>query len=121
MREIFKTLDTDIAIHDQKEQEQKFELVLDSQIFPHRGHTLFEIEIETGTIRPAEYNLKQNYFFNWSWKPGDPIASERSLIRNAGCVYISALNKTQALKKYLKEGGNNNGSKFSKKGTLKLF
>lgn len=124
MRELLDGLNNtadDLEVHAQKEQEQKFELVLEQQIFPHKGHTLFEINVETHEIQPAQYNLQRDYLFDWNWKLGDPVASHSSLIKNAGCVYISALNKAQAMKKFYQGGSKNNGSKFTVKGSLKLF
>lgn len=120
MRELdyFNNKPVDPQTQIQKEQEKKFELVLEQTIHPHQGHKLFEINMITGEVKEAEYDLKQDWIFQIGWKKGDPIASQKALLKRDNCIYISALNKKAALKK-LNNG--QNGSKFAQKGTIKFF
>lgn len=100
-----------------KQQEKKTQLQLDSSIFPHGNHKLWEINEHTLEVVPAEFDLKKDYVFNPNWKKGDKLSSEKALIKREGCVYVSALSKETALKKYIK---GDNGSKINKDKALKL-
>jgi len=87
----------------QAEQQEEYKLEFVKRIIPKENHTLYEINVETNSITEAKFNLNQDYRLNWNWKKGDRIASKKSLIVNEGCVYVSALNKSNALKQYKKE------------------
>lgn len=84
-----------------KQQEKKETLV--GQILPHPGHTLFEINLGTKEIKPAKFetelvldlNSKDNF--------------NKKVIINKDCVYISALNRANVVKKLLK---GSNGSRL---------
>ena len=85
------------------------------QIKQHPGHTVFEINIETGDVTPAKYeevNLQVNDFD----KPinihlqaaviGQVITTQeirKKLITKPNCIYISALNIQNAAKKIAKQ------------------
>jgi len=64
-------------------------------IKPYKGHSLFEIEIQTMNINLAEFETIE---VNWAKN-----SSNKSQLKvKEGCVYISALNKKNALKKFKK-------------------
>ncbi len=66
-------------------------------IKPHKGHTLFEIEVKSMSINLPEFEA-----IEVNWTEG---SSKSKLKVKEGCVYISALNKRNALKKF-KKGSN---------------
>ena len=69
-------------------------------IKPHRGHTLFEVSVKTGFIRKAQFE-QTDQFFNAEQK-GKNI-SRTKVICNEGCIYVSALNEKNAIKKLKKQ------------------
>lgn len=81
-----------------------------NSITPHPGHTLFEINVLTGKCKVAEYQeekiqlVPQRNMINGQ---AQGITSKKSseVIRNDGCIYISALNKKNALIKFFKKVG----------------
>ena len=89
-------------------QKKQIEHRLLDKIVPHNNHTLFEIELTSNKIKKAEYSNTTCVF-------GE--APKREVIVKKNCVYISALNKKNALKKFMK---NENGTKDIYNETLKL-
>jgi desulfoferrodoxin (superoxide reductase-like protein) len=79
------------------EQEQKFQQKHIGSIHPHRGHTLFEVNLATGEIEPAEFQ-QQDYVVGSDINSG---GGRKKVIMKPDCVYISALNKRNALKKFM--------------------
>lgn len=90
------------------------------QIKPHPGHTVFEINLENGDVKAAEYeevNMQVNDFgpqVNIHLQAaviGTVIPAKeikKKLITKQNCIYISALNIQNAAKKFAKrakEGG----------------
>ena len=68
------------------------------KIRPQRGHTTFEINIVTGEVLEAQYSaitveLKEI-------KSNELSVKKKKIITNENCVYISALNKDNAKKKF---------------------
>lgn len=85
------------------QQESKQEYI--GSITPHKGHTLFEINLDTKGICEATFE-EQEVEFNPN---GGVIGSTRKkVVMNPNCIYISALNKNNAVKKFLRK---RNGSK----------
>lgn len=96
------------------QNEKKFETVK-WQIKQHRGHTLFEINLETGDCKPAEYeevNLQVNDFGAQAnihlqmAAIGTAVSNQeikKKLITKPNCIYISALNIQNAAKKFAKQ------------------
>lgn len=91
----------------QKKQQKEKELI--GKIIPHAGHKMYEINNETLDIELAEFELKT--FIIGRNHPNPEI------ITRIGYSYVSAMNKTNALKKY-KQGLN--GSKELIKNPLKI-
>jgi len=103
----------------QVQQELKKEYV--RSITPKRGHTLFEINLKDRTIVPAEFE-EQDVEFNevvktskglavQTYKDGrkkiildKPTTHSKKLIRKENCIYISALNRKNVLKKLEQRG-----------------
>lgn len=105
-------LEVKTAIEIQKEIEKQ--LKLDGQIIPHNNHSLFEIE-QVGDeihIRKAEYEMAEAKMVDGALTVGN-----KKVIKKPGCVYISALNKKSALKKYYK---GENGTRYDLSNTLKI-
>jgi hypothetical protein len=87
---------TEISIQ-KKQQKEK---VLVGKLIPHSGHKIWEINDETLEIKQAEFEKK-------SFIIGQAHQNPEIIIRS-GFSYVSALNSSNALKKY-KQG--KNGSK----------
>jgi hypothetical protein len=92
------------------QQEKKYQLKLKGKIKPHPGHILFEIDLSKAVIEavPATYQ-KIAYIFNPFWQTDSKIAANKKVIIKPDCVYISAMNATNALKHFYKYS---NGSKL---------
>ncbi len=93
-----------------QEKEQEYQLVYQGTIIPHDGHVLYELNLSTNEIKEAKY-LKQDYVFNPEWSPSKKAKIDSKVIMNKGCIYISALNKINALKKFEKRS---NGTRIDK-------
>jgi hypothetical protein len=61
-------------------------------ISPQRGHTLYEYNWETNSIKEAEFRKEVELNFI------DDIVN-KSILVSPNCTYVSALNKKNALKK----------------------
>jgi len=81
-------------------KKQEIEYVPLGEIRVQRGHTLYEIETQSGEVREATYIVPSTAYVLHNGMAG----SFAKLVVNKGCVYIPALNKANALKKYLKSG-----------------
>ena len=94
-------LDEHIPVKDQIEivgqAEKKYEVKKLATINPHKGHTLFQIDIKNRTITVAEFEqqdvemLKLNK--NWT-------GVTKKVTVKPDCIYISALNQKNAIKKF---------------------
>jgi hypothetical protein len=91
-----------------KEQEKKTEIQFDSNIIPHRGHTLFEIDVLTQKVSRAEFE-QEDVLFSLNFSK-ESLAINKRVIKKEGVFYVSALNEKSALKKFKK---GINGSKFN--------
>jgi hypothetical protein len=109
MKELLKISPTQIEISVKKNQQKEKELI--GKINPHSGHKTFEINNETLEIEEAIFNN------DFAFKYGKNIQNKEILIRE-GYSYVSALNKKNALKQFLK---GKNGSKELGKMKIKLF
>lgn len=74
-------------------------------IHPHKGHRLFEINLKNETIDDAKYE-EVPFVFS---EDVEKQKKRKKLIINEDCIYISALNKKNAVKHLVK---GTIGSKF---------
>ena len=93
-----------------QEQQQEAKVEFDSVIYPYENHKLFEIDVATNEIRLAEFEIEPVIEFDPYWTKKKTLNKRGKVIKKEGCVYISALNKKTAIKKFSK---GNNGSKRS--------
>ena len=75
------------------QQKQQKELKLVGQIKPHRGHTVFELNLVTNIITPAEFTQQDVTF-------GQAQLPNKRIIVKQDCIYLAALNETNARKKF---------------------
>lgn len=80
----------------QQKQIEKQQVLIGS-ILPKRGHTLFECNLYENTVNAAKIENTANVVFI----DGKPVVKKK-VIKNKGCVYVSALNKKNAIKKVKK-------------------
>jgi hypothetical protein len=71
----------------------------------HKGHTLFEIDLTNYTIKEAEYE-KVDVHLKRIGDAANYKEVKRKIIQKPNCIYISALNKNNALKKFQKQAKN---------------
>lgn len=88
--------------------EKKYELKKLQTIIPYKGHTLFEINLVTGEVSEAQFEkisvsmeeaIGLNKLNNSKIRPG----ITKKVIVKKDCVCISALNKSNAIKKFAKQ------------------
>jgi hypothetical protein len=87
-------------------QEQEYRETLETTIFSHPNHTLWEIEVNTLEVNKATYE-ERDIKVDLS-KAMSVLTPKGKVIIKSGYAYVSALNKKNALKKY---NSGNNGSK----------
>tara|TARA_R110002051_G_scaffold322875_1_gene414762 strand:+ start:1778 stop:2089 length:312 start_codon:yes stop_codon:yes gene_type:complete len=80
-----------------KEQTKEYKKA--TTIKPHKGHTLYEYNVETKELVEATYTKTDVSYIDI--QKGKNIARRRVDMKG-GCVYVSALNKKNAVKKLLK-------------------
>jgi len=88
------------------QNEKKFE-VKKWAINQHKGHTLYEINLETGETTKAEYVQVDMELTKVGVSPNLQTVHKK-VITKPNCIYISALNIKNAAKKFVKkakEGG----------------
>lgn len=78
-----------------KLQHKKNELVLTDTIRPHKGHKLFEFNVSTGQITLAQFKYSDIHYTD---AMKGLINARKTVIKKPNCIYISALNKKNALK-----------------------
>ena len=83
-------------IEESIKKEQQKEAKKLTTIKPHKGHTLFEVEISTGDIREAEFE-KTDIAYEDVQKGKN--LSRKKVIAKDGCIYVSALNRKNVIKK----------------------
>jgi hypothetical protein len=81
-------------------QNQEKKRVHIGSIRPHKGHTLFEINYKTGEIKKAEFKKQVLNIGEAIHKGVDFVSKKKEIEIKENCVYISALNKENAIKKF---------------------
>ena len=95
---INEKINTDSNLVSEKEQEKKLEKI--ATIKPHRGHTLFEVNMATGEILEAEFEKQDVHYHEVI---NNHNISKKKVITKEGYFYVSALNKKNVLKKLNKQ------------------
>ena len=95
---IQETKQQDTEIVSEKQQEKKNQLL--GNIRPHRGHTLYKVNVKTLEVTEAVFE-KQD--IEWAIATSSKKQAKKILIEK-GCIYISALNEKNAVKKFPKFG-----------------
>lgn len=91
-------------------KKQQIEYVLQGTLKSQRGHSVWEIDEETGTVSKATYKKTTAVF--------GAIIPKEELIVKLGCIYIPALNSENAKRKYTKN--KNQSSYFISEPKMKL-
>lgn len=94
LEDIGKDLDTTSEIVAKKEQKKEDKKV--TTIKPHRGHTLFEWNIADNKLVKATFEKTDVDYLAVINKYN---VARRKVIMKAGCIYVSALNKKNAMRK----------------------
>lgn len=95
----FKKFDEKKNVEISVKKKQQIEYVPLGIIRKQNGHTLYEIDINTEEIKEAQY-IVQNATYDLL--TGMSNSKQGGLITNKNCIYIPALNKENALKKFKK-------------------
>lgn len=96
-----------------KKQEIQYQLI--GKLTPKRGHSLYEIDIEKLEIRLAEFVNNKTISWFTALKIAKGEVKEDILVKHK-CVYISALNPKNAMKRFAENKGNGG----IKEGTFKF-
>ena len=80
----------------EKQSEQQKETKLIGKIHPKKGHTLFEINLDTGVIKKAVFESQTISFEQAKSKFLTPT---KKVLVNKDCIYISSLNVKNLIKK----------------------
>lgn len=117
MKELFKhnKLSERQQIESIVKKKKDIEFKFESSLSPKRGHSVWEINLETMEINLAKFVQKKN--LHWF----DAIkflksGFKKDIVINSNCVYISSLNRESALDRFRK----NKGSSVIPKGNLDL-
>jgi len=92
------------AIESIIKKKKEVELKYEDRINPHAGHILFEINEKTGEIKNADYLEKKDIGWTEAIKKMES-GFTRELVMRKNCVYISALNKESALRRWKQSRG----------------
>lgn len=79
-----------------KQQEAETQKILDSNIIPHENHTLFEVDLSIKEIRLAVFD--ELPAIKWEDALKSKVSAIKKVTKKDNCIYISALNKKNALK-----------------------
>ena len=85
---------TELTIKKQVKVEPDY--LLEGQILPQKGQIVYEIVEWSMEVKEAEYERATVALFGAEMPP-------RKLIMRPGCIYIPAINKKNALRKYKKD------------------
>ena len=85
-------LEPKVVIEQQAEKDQRKEKTLLGTIVPHKGHTLYKVDLETEEVSLAKYSSAYNV---------DKTIPKKVIVEE-GYYFVSALNRKNALKKFRK-------------------
>lgn len=93
----FPADDKPLAAEQRQVKQQKYI----GQLKPHPGHKVFQFSLATGEITVAKVEVVSASMRSSSDKPGTGII-HRKVIQQPNCLYASALNAKNAIKKFAK-------------------
>ena len=100
----------------QVQKKQQIEREFIGKIIPHRGHKVWEINLNTEEIQEAMYLQRDwNFVVNAS-----TVDKNQEVLYREEYAYVSALNKQNAMKKY-RQGKNGSKEVLLNPLTIKLF
>ncbi len=82
------------------QKEQKKEIKHLGSIIPNSGHTVFELKMQTGEIFFAEF-MKESAVDFVEARNGNIVRNKKVMVK-PGHIYVSALNKKNAAKHFLR-------------------
>jgi len=83
----------------EKQAEQQKETKLIGKIRPKKGHTLFEVNEYTGEIKKAVF---ESQTISFEQAKSKFLTPKKKVLVNKNCIYISALNVKNLIKKLKK-------------------
>ena len=86
----------------QKENHEKKRKLVGS-MRPNRGHTLYQYNTKTGELIPATFEQQDADFIKA--QKGNSLGKRKVVIAQEGCIYVSALNIKNAVKRLSKSHG----------------
>lgn len=79
-----------------KQQQADTQKILHSKIIPHENHALFEVDLSIKEIRLAVFD--ELPAIKWEDALKRKVSAIKKVTKKDNCIYISALNKKNALK-----------------------
>lgn len=79
-----------------KQQVQEIQSLYEYSIKPHKNHILYEIDIVSGTIVEAQFDRPP--VVKWEDAVNGSISVNKKITKKPNCIYISAMNKKNAIK-----------------------
>lgn len=79
-----------------KQQQADTQKILHSKIIPHENHTLFEVDLSIKEIKLAVFD--ELPAIKWEDALKRKVSAIKKVTKKDNCIYISALNKKNALK-----------------------
>lgn len=84
------------------QSEKKYQLEKLGTLTPHKGHTLFQINLETGEVTVAEFE-RVDVELSRLGAAANYKKVARKVIQKKDCIYISALNQKNAIAKFARQ------------------
>lgn len=63
---------------------------------PHKGHTMFEVNVKTGDVKKAEFERTE---LSYEKALKNDFSEKKKIVMQPDCIYVSALNIQNAMKK----------------------
>lgn len=98
-----ETKDPTQEVRQKENHEQKQKLV--GRLKPQRGHTVYKYNTKTGELIPATFEQQDADFVKA--QQGKSLDRRKKLIVEEGCIYVSALNIKNAVRRLGKYHGVN--------------
>ena len=97
MKEIFDHAKdkTEVSVEQSIEKQR----ILIGKLRPHKGHTIWEVNVKTGEYRKAEFKKQVIDIGEAISKGVDFVAKKREIDKKDDCIYVSALNESSLKKK----------------------